>query len=323
MCSVLQGQGVLDGCLLFREDLVMVRRIYITVLIVIAMVGCMMVLSANEAYAAKDLKLQQTDFDFDAEMNDTGSLYILRDDASTEEIESAVPADKGIVGTEVGDSKDYVYMYVLGEGETTIDVTGSEGTVIPVHVKVGDVALKKALKRHSYVAQISYGDKYVRVESMPGTKVSLKIGKDKYTAFTLKNVDKDCVSKKVKSKKMYNLGTKYTATLTKGSVKVTIKGTVDSNTTAEKASAKKKTFKAKCWNLHKGDTVKLTVGGKSYTKKIKKSYSFKWHTVSFKTKKKIKKNAKFKVGIKNKYKKSLYSISAKLSSYKWTYPYYE
>ena len=76
-----------------------------------------------------------------------------------------------------------------------------------------------------------------------------------------------------------------------------------------------KTVEAECWNLYKGDVVKLTFKGKTYTKKIKKNFKNKKKTLKFKLKKKPAFDAKMKVVITTKAKKTLYKKTIRFSNF--------
>ena len=104
-------------------------------------------------------------------------------------------------------------------------------------------------------------------------------------------------------------------------MKCTYKKTVKlaSGTWVPKASGKKKKLTLTVSNPHKGDVVKVTYKGKTYSKKIKKDKDGKLYKVTFTLKKKLKKNSSFKVVILNKDKKKLDSENIKLTNWKYEY----
>jgi len=73
----------------------------------------------------------------------------------------------------------------------------------------------------------------------------------------------------------------------------------------------------RCIYLHKGDTVKLKYGGKTYQKKIKKNYDIKEAKLTFTLKKKLKKNSKITVIFYNTFNQKLGSESISLKN--WYY----
>lgn len=306
----------------WKEDVVMTglfKRLSVLAVAAIAAICVFMAFSSCRTYAAQDLELEKYDIDFDVDFISGGSVGIMRKEGCTETIKSAVADVQDVVCPFISSSKTWLFVYPIGKGETNIKVTGSEGTELTVTAKVSDAALQESLKFCSSSEDLDYGHSSIKVCSLPGAKVSVKIGNDKYKAFTLPKKNNDSVSKtmKVKKGKMYNLKTKITVTFTKGSAKVTMKYKVVTASAVDLIAAKKKTVKVLCFDVHKGDKVKLTIGGKTYTKKIKKNYTNKYYTVKFKTRKNVKKNAKFKVVIRNKYKKTLHTAKDKLFRGKW------
>ena len=269
-------------------------------------------------YAAQDLQLDRTEVDMDTEIGQySGMATVLAKEGCTEIITSADPADPSIVSTEISVPGDEIFLYAVNAGETTVNVQGSQGTVIPVHVKIGDAAIQVALKNWSHIGDNYYGSPKLIVDTMPGAKVSVKVGKDKYKAITMPVESDAFVRKSMKLKKIYKLGTKVTATFTKGSAKVIKTYKIRRGTRTWGASAKGKKLKVQIWNAHKGDTIRLTIAKKTYTKKVTKNYNDKHHKFTFNTKSKIKKSAVFKITIKNKYKQKLESIQRKLHNGTW------
>ena len=300
--------------------IVMVRRFSIMVVMVLIAAACVCVLGSSEVHAAADLKLKTVDVDFDTDIHDNGMMVtVFREDGCEETILDAVSDDIKIVKTEVHFRGEELYLYAMGVGETTVTVTGSAGTVIPVNVKVGIPAMEKTLKCWSDVFDLNYGDPKVTVSSIPGTRVKLKIGSHKYKDVITPPGENATSRKKITMKMMYDVKTKVTATFFRDGAKVVKTFKFDSFTLPSEAEVSGKTFKLKCFNLHKGDKVKLTVAGRSYTRKVSKNYHWKNHTFKIKLKKKIKKNCPFKVAIKNIWGTRMCNLSESLIGGEWEY----
>ena len=301
--------------------IVMVRRFSIMVVMVLIAAACVCVLGSGEVHAAADLKLKTVDVDFDTDIHDNGMMVtVFREDGCEETILDAVSDDIKIVKTEVHFRGEELYLYAMGVGETTVTVTGSAGTVIPVNVKVGVYAMEKTLKCWSDVFDLNYGDPKVTVSSIPGTRVKLKIGSHKYKDVITPTSDEDATTrKKITMKMMYDVKTKVTATFSRDGAKVVKTFKFSSFTIPSEAEVSGKTFKLKCFNLHKGDKVKLTVAGRSYTRKVSKNYHEKNHMFKIRLKKKIKKNCPFKVAIKNKWGTRMCNLSESLIGGEWEY----
>ena len=292
------------------------------ILLILALGIAAIALTTTSSYALADLSLDRMSVDFDVDLSKHSHyVEVHRAEGVTEKIDSVVSSDPLVTVPAVGVTKGMFILTATGTGDTLVQVTGTDGTIIILPVHVGDSGFQKSLSSWSDIDTLKYGHTTFQVESFPGTRVSVKVGKDKYKTFTMPAAKGDDIvsSKKVKvDKRTYNVGTKVTVTFTNGSAKATRTAKVKSETNMTDAAASGKTFKASCWDLHKGDTVRLTVANKTYTKKIKKNHTSKYYNVKITTRKTIKQNAKFKVVIKNKYKKTLDTCKAKLYKGKWS-----
>lgn len=171
-----------------------------------------------------------------------------------------------------------------------------------------------SLKEDTLVDGMWYGSKKITVYSRPGTKGTIKIGNDKYKFKTKRDKKSSSDGKAViKLKKVYKLNTKVVYTAKYGNEKFTFKDKMDSYTDVSEAKAKGKKIKVITYNVHKGDKVKLRIGGKTYTRKIKHNHDGKLYTITFNTKKKIPGNASFRVKFINKSGKTLSNYKYKLT----------
>lgn len=225
-------------------------------------------------------------------------------------IVSAVPADPEILKAEFeGEDLDLI---PLKKGKTTVTVTDEDGLKGVLNVTVKAEFFTSQLEGSVYLDGCWYGRKKIVVSSVKGTKVTLKVGDDKYDTLTFTE-DGD---QEVKLKKVYPLNTKIRATVKKGKYKVVIKRAVFSDSEADVVKVKGKTVKLTCSCMHKGDVIKFTYKGKTWKLKMKKDYDgdadYRWYTI--KTNKKIPKNAKIKVKIVNKYNEKLFEGSMKLKN---------
>lgn len=260
-------------------------------------------LAAPQAAYAAPIAFTQNSFTF-VNGEDSGVSFFTTDDSV--DIKSAVSSNEKVASVRV---TNYGILVVdpVGVGKAVITVTGEDSSTTKLDITVTDAYFINCLKDKSSVWNCWYGSKKLEVNSQPGAKCTLKVGKEKHS-FKIGN--KGYVN--VKLKKLYKIGTKVTCTFKKGKYSFTSKDKISSVTWFESVNAKKKTVKVTCYTLTKGDVVKLKYKGKTYTKKIKKSKSY--STVKFKVKNKVKKNAKLKITIKNRYKQKLYSETVVLDN---------
>ena len=85
----------------------------------------------------------------------------------------------------------------------------------------------------------------------------------------------------------------------------------------KKDSGSKKKIVIETYNVHKGDIVKFTYKGKTYSKKITKNKDTKSYNVTIRPKKPLIKNASVTFTIVNKDKKTLFKLKTKLVN--WIY----
>ena len=138
------------------------------------------------------------------------------------------------------------------------------------------------------------------------------MGKDTYDTLTFKKAG----TKTVKLKKVYPLGTKISAKVSKGKYKSVVRREVFSDSEGDVVKVKGKTVRLTCSCMHKGDVIKFTYKNKTYKLKIKKDHDgdgdYRWYTI--RTDRKIPKNAYIKVRIENKYKEKLFEGKMKLKN---------
>ena len=258
------------------------------------------------AYAAS-IGFTQESFTF-INADDDGAWFFTKDDSV--DIASAVSSNEKVATVRTF-STGILVVDPVGEGTAFITVTGTDSSTTKIKVVVSKNYFPNCLKNVSNVWYCWYGNKKLEVSSQPGAKCTLKIGKEKHS---LKIGKKGYAT--VKLKKVYKLGTKITCEFTHGKYSVKLKEKVFSATGFDGVSASKKTVRVDCYELHKGDVVKLTYKGKTYTKKVKKGKSY--STVKFSLKSKVKKNSKMKIVIKNKFKQKLCSEKIKLDGWHYT-----
>ena len=300
------------------------RRASITALSLIllaaaAAISMTLFMSADPVYANPDLAFDKTYIDMEVEMPEEGGDFMLHtSEGCTEKIKSAVSDDEDVVLASVSMLKRHVIFYPMGTGTTTVSVTGQEGTEIAITVYVSDAAFQTALDHWSRADDMTYGHPKFTVYSLPGVKVQVKVGKDKYKAFKIPRTGEVSVAKKLNAnKRMYNVGTKITVKYSKDGAEVEKQFKVRTDAEVTYAKAKGKVLTLTCWDVHKGDKVKVTISGRSYTRKVGKNYGYKDCKLTFRTRKTIKKTASFKAVIKNKYKKTLSAQKIYIYNGKW------
>ena len=257
------------------------------------------------AYAAP-IGFTQDSFTF-INADDDGAWFFTKDDSV--DIASAVSSNTKVASVRSA-SPGILVVDPVGEGTAFITVTGEDSSTVKLEVVVTKNYFTNCLRDKSFISYFWYGSKKLEITSQPKAKCTLKIGKEKHSF----KVDSDG-NAKVKLKKVYKIGTKLTCKFTYGKYSVTIKDKVASATGFDAVNASKKTVKISCYALHKGDAVNLKYKGKTYKKKVEKNKDY--STVKFSLKNKVKKNAKLKITIKNKFKQKLYSETIKLSN--WYY----
>lgn len=232
----------------------------------------------------------------------------------SEKISSVEGYDKSLIKVEKHD--DYLWITVYGDGTTTITVHGAEGGTADVKVIVEEGFMSHSIKEWMDMDQIWFGSKKIEVSGRSVTSGTLTVGKDKYKVPKLGSDHKYVV----KLKKIYKLGTKITLKMKYGKYSATMKSKIFSASSFSEVQRSKKALKLRCHNMHKGDIIKISYKGKTYKKKLSKSFNDKDKTIKIKMKKTVKKNAKLTITIKNKYKQVLYKDTVKLKNGFFEYP---
>ena len=219
-----------------------------------------------------------------------------------------------------------ITIHPVGVGECDVAAIDEDGNKTTIHVTVKEKYIVKKIEHLTNIADVWYGTKKLTIESALGASGKVVIGKDIYNFKIPEKGEEEYYSfatTTVKLKKVYKLNAKATVSLTVESngVKCTYtkKVKLASGTWVPKASGKKKELTLTVSNPHKGDAVKVTYKGKTYSKKIKKDKDGKLYKVTFALKEKLKKNSSFKVVILNKDKKVLDEETLKLTNYKYEY----
>lgn len=150
-------------------------------------------------------------------------------------------------------------------GKTRITFTDRGGVKKTVTITVSK-AWKKANLKYYSGASVQYESKKAYVYSKPGAKVTLKIGGKTY---------KKKIGKKgyayIKLKKNYKVKTKYSLKCSYKGAKATVKGKVNSYTSAYVDGSIwscKYYVPVVVYNAKKGDTLYVTVNGRTYKQKI-------------------------------------------------------
>ena len=264
--------------------------------------------AAQPVFAATPLAFDHASSVF-VNAEDNNDFYFTQDDSVG--VASVVSADENVATAEIsGTSNGIVIINAVSEGATTVTATGEDGSTVDIEVTVTEYYMKSMLKLKSYIRGCRYGSKKVSITSLSKVTGTLTVGSDKYKFKTGAAGEAS-----VKLKKVYKLDTAVKCKLAWSGYTVTMKDTVLSATGFDEVKATKKKVKVDCYNLNKGDVVKLKYKGKVYTKKIKKKRAS--ATLVFAPKHKVKKNASLTITIKNKYKQKLYKETVKLAD--WSY----
>ena len=229
-------------------------------------------------------------------------------DVKDGEIEDAVSANEDIV--EVSPDSMSIFLSPMSAGTTNVTVYGDDGSTAVVRVTVDAGYMKERLKRGIEFSNDWYGSRKFIISAEPGASGKLVIGGDTY-----KYKVGDTHSRTIKLKKVYPLNKAYKVVISNFGVTLTLKGKITSQTYIENAYITGKKLELNTWNVHKGDKVRVTFKGKTYTKKITRNKDEKGYTVNLKLKKKPKHNAKIKVVILNKSNKTLYKKTLRFSNY--------
>ena len=224
-------------------------------------------------------------------------------------IEKFELSKNGIVEAEI--QGKFLNLKPLAAGTVNVTVTGKDKSTAVIAVTVDAKYMKGILAKEIKVGHAWYGTKKIVVTAEPVTTGKVVIGGTTYK-FAVKAGAKTAT---VKLKKVYPLNKAYKVYFTKYNVTVTKAGKLKSATRLDSAFVTGKKVELKCYNLHKGDKVKVTFKKKTYTKKIGKNYDGKQKTIVIKLKKAPKYNSKLKVKIINKDKKKLYLKTIQLSNF--------
>ena len=270
-----------------------------------------LVQQSSSVHAA--LLLEPTTLYFDGTLSyDPYEPITVRTKSDSTEISWAGSSDVNVAKVQ-NQYSDRVIIEPVGPGKCDIEIDGRDGSSSYVMVTVDDEWLPKALEYSTYVMELDYGDTEVEVQSMPDATVLLVVDGEEYNPV---NTGSGVVTIPLTTR--YMLRTSYTVTVTKGGCEVTRTGRIKTDTYLEDASVKKKkpkTIKLGISNATQFDFVKLTYGGKTYSKRCKKSTSY-W-SPSIKVKKKFAKNSKMTVKVINQYGQQLFKKKIKLRN--WSY----
>ena len=220
-------------------------------------------------------------------------------------IERVTTSNKKVVSLSKEDDGAYYFIDPVGVGTATITCEDEYGNTDTCTIKVTNKYMAGYIAEYTYFNTMRSGDK-IKGHTLSGATVSAKISGKKYSTkangsgnFSMK-IPVVKVGTKVNITVKCNNGTKtYSKKIAKPGTSISVP-TVYRTTKTIKVTAKK---------VHKGDTITIKVGKKSYTKKIKKDAS----KITYKQKiKRTKEGSKIKITVKNKFKQNVYTKSKKV-----------
>ena len=265
-----------------------------------------LVFTGRPVKAAGEFKLDKTSYTFNASSSTYEDFHLPSEsdyDVETgvetfpEEIKSVVSSNSKVAKLSEYDSY-YFEVKPVGVGSCIFTVTGKNGSIATLNVKVTDAYMKAQFVESVLLSGGYYGSKKMVVSAPNGTSGKVVVGKKTYKYGKSEKAT-------IKLKKVYKLNTKYVLTAKKGKYSCTKKGKIYADTYIYDGKIVGKKIKLRILNLHKGDVVSIKYKGKTYKKVIKKNKDQKFTTVTFKMKKKVKKNTTINYTVKNKDKKKL------------------
>ena len=290
------------------------KRLVISSIVFCLTITLLLIFSGSFAFA-KTATMNESEYCFDSSLKrDVGTFWPV--DGSGDaiwdmEVEKAESSNPGIAEV-VQIDENTIMVKPMGVGECTISISFKNGDTgnVKITVKKGFNTgyLKASTLLNNTVndrGRVAYGKKTIKIYSLPGTKGKVKIGKESHK-YTVNSKGKATV----KLKKVYKLNTKLilTGKNTKLEGSPSFKKTylIKSLTNVHEAeSVGSKKVRVYVYNPHKGDKVKITYKGKSYTKKFDRR-SLKKKYLTFTLKNKIpKKDTKMKFKVVNSYKQVL------------------
>ena len=282
------------------------RKRFFAILIALIMIAMAFpFMPGRAAHAFSDFALDTDHVEFYKGSEDVADIRIGSDSYNIDP-DTVNVADESIATAKAG--SNYIYVYPKGVGKTTLTVTAVDGvSTLTVEITVDADFFQGILENNTYLNNCWYGTKKIYVVSEPGVEGTVKIEGKTYD-FTVGSSGKA----KIKLKKIYPLNTKVSVKAKWHGFTYKFKAELKSETSVNYAKASKKKIVIDVDNAHKGDIVKFTYAGKTYTKKITKDKDNKITKITFKTKKKIAKNGKVVFTILNKNKKTLCKIKTKL-----------
>lgn len=265
---------------------------------------CLLCVSGTEVRAAEPLAFEYTEFVFDGDRSGDREWFYTADGCVG--IKDAVCSSQ--VLKIVKKESSSILVKPLKAGSAVITATGTDGSKAAVRIRVKNSYFKRQLEDSIWFSEgLSYGSSRTTLYAMPGAKGTLVIGKDRYSvALNAKG------RMKIRFKRTYKLKTKVKLTLRLKGQTVTVKDRIRSDTFVRSVKGAKKKFTVDCFNLHRGDTVRITHRGRTYTKKIRKKMKRESGIVRFAVKKTVRKNGKFRVRILNRYGQELFDSAARL-----------
>ena len=285
------------------------NRIATLIFVIAVIIAFMPFVAGQKAHAMAEFKLKQTELTFTADSDEYEAINIEDGSCSIKSCEVDDPSIISIVNHDT-----YVYVWPEKAGTTVLTLTGNDGKSIPVNVTVTEEAISGKVMFKTRITKCWYGTKKLKIESIEGTEGTVKVGKDTYE-FTIGNSGE----KTIKLKKVYPLNTKVIVTAVNGSFTKKISTKLSSWTQVNSVKAYKKNIILRVFNVHKGDIVKVTYKGRTYSKKISTDKDGKECEITFKTRNSVSKTASLKLKIVNKSKKSLFGEKAKLKDGEFDY----
>ena len=217
-----------------------------------------------------------------------------------------VKADPDYDSYDEGTNLEWWQIEPRNAGTTNLIIERKDlGKTIKIPVTVTNKYASGYLKKKAKVVS-KYGQKSVTGQTFAGAKVSVKIGGKVYSNTANSN---GAFSVKIP---VFKLNTPFTCTISKNGSKGSFSSKVTgSSSKASISTVYKSTKKIKVTGkkLHKGDTITIKVGKKTYKKKIKSDKSKYVYNQKIT---KAKAGTKITITVTNKYKQKLYSKKAKV-----------
>ena len=174
--------------------------------------------------------------------------------------------------TENGKLVHFLHFNLKKKGTATLTVSDKYGHKAQIKLTVKDGLTYDNLKKYSKNYSLNYGETKLYGETLENASVKLKLGGKTYKTkadsegfFTFKKI------------KVCKIGAKFTVTYTSKGISYSKSGKIKKPETPYLWHywyyRNQKTFSGYVKNVHKGDVIKITIGNKTYKKKVTKNVS--------------------------------------------------